>query len=100
MVGALQYLAVATRPDIGTAVSLLSQFLNNPGETHWIAAKRVLQYLKGTSDLALTYHGDCEATCITSYQYNGPSQNAVLRVNTCSLLAFTDADYATDTDDQ
>ena len=99
LIGALQYLAVATRPDIA-AVSLLSQFLNNPGETHWTAAKRVLRYLKGTSDLSLTYHGDCEATCVTSYQYNGPSRNAVLRVNTRSLSAFTDADYATDTDDR
>ncbi len=30
-------------------------FLDNPGRPHWNAAKRVLQYLKGTRTLGLTY---------------------------------------------
>ena len=38
--------AVATRPDIAFTVSLLSQFLKNPGELHWKAMKRILRYLK------------------------------------------------------
>ena len=50
----LTWTAVATRPDIAFAVSLLSQFLENPGQIHWNAVKRVFQYLKGTKDSKLT----------------------------------------------
>ena len=54
-IGSLMYAAVATRPDISYAVSTLSQFLENPGETHWEAVKRVFRYLAGTRGHALTY---------------------------------------------
>jgi hypothetical protein len=40
--------AITTRPDIAFTVSLLSQFMENPGEAHWEAIKRVLKYLKET----------------------------------------------------
>jgi hypothetical protein len=42
--------AVATRPDIAFAVSLLSQFMENPGRIHWEAIKRVFRYLRGTKN--------------------------------------------------
>jgi len=53
LVGALNYLAVATRPDISFACSYLGQFNNCYDRTHWTAAKRVLRYKKGTSDIGL-----------------------------------------------
>ena len=37
----LMYATVATRPDITSAVSTLSQYLNNPGQVHWEAVKQV-----------------------------------------------------------
>jgi hypothetical protein len=40
------------------AVSTLSQFLENPGEAHWEAVKRVFRYLAGTRGHALTYGGE------------------------------------------
>lgn len=49
------YLAICTRPDISYAVSYLSYFNTCFNSTHWTAAKRVLGYLKGTSDLGLIY---------------------------------------------
>lgn len=52
------YLATCTRPDIAYAVSHLSQFNTCFNREHWTAAKHVLRYLKGTSDLALTYTKD------------------------------------------
>jgi len=55
LVGSLMYLAIATRPDIAHAVSWLSRFNECYDETHWLAAKRVLRYLRGTSDLGITY---------------------------------------------
>lgn len=55
LIGGLMYLPVGTRPDIAHAVSRLSQFNDCHTKTHWEAAKRVMRYLKGTSDLGLVY---------------------------------------------
>lgn len=38
-IGALQYLSI-TRPDIAYAVNKLSQFMHQPSQPHWAAAKR------------------------------------------------------------
>lgn len=51
------YLSKATRPDIAVSAAILSRYCKNPGK-HWILAKRVLRYLKGTSDLRITYTKD------------------------------------------
>jgi hypothetical protein len=55
LIGGLVWLATATRPDLAFTVCVLSRFVDNPGLPHWNAAKRVLQYLKGTRSHALTY---------------------------------------------
>jgi hypothetical protein len=52
--GSLMYL-VNTRPDICYAVNVLSQFMSQPRQTHWIAAKHVLRYLRGTVGYGLRY---------------------------------------------
>ena len=48
VVGSLMYLTT-TRPDLMYGVSLISRFMTNPTENHWLAAKRILRYLKGTA---------------------------------------------------
>ena len=45
LVGRLIYLS-HTRPDIGFAVSVVSQYMNNPIEEHMEAVTRILRYLK------------------------------------------------------
>jgi histone deacetylase 1/2 len=55
LVGALLYLSVCTRPDIAHAVGLLARFMSAPKKQHWVAAKRVLRYLKGTPDLGICF---------------------------------------------
>lgn len=55
LIGGSMYLAVGTRPDIAHAVSVLSQFNTCFGSIHWTAAKRVLRYFKGSSDLGLVF---------------------------------------------
>jgi hypothetical protein len=52
VIGALQYLT-HKRPDISFAVNNLSQFLQNATTTHWNSVKRILCYLRGTTDLGL-----------------------------------------------
>ncbi|XP_022751424.1 uncharacterized protein LOC111300070 [Durio zibethinus] len=54
LVGCLLYLT-ATSPDIMYAVNLLSRFIQNPSELHFKAAKRVLRYVKGTSELGIWF---------------------------------------------
>lgn len=55
LIGCLMFIAVSSRPDISFATSYLSQFNTKYNKTHWIAAKRVLQYLKGTLNYCITY---------------------------------------------
>ena len=54
-IGSLNYCAVATRPDIAFPVSLLAQFMENPGRIHWEAVKRIFRYLLGTKNWKLMY---------------------------------------------
>lgn len=57
-VGALNYLAVATCPDISYTVAKLAKFNSCPGPRMWQAVKRLLRYLQGSKDLKLTYAPD------------------------------------------
>ena len=52
LVGRLIYLS-HTRPDIAYAVSVVSQFMHDPGKEHMLAVQRILQYLKGTPGAGL-----------------------------------------------
>ncbi|XP_070017224.1 secreted RxLR effector protein 161-like [Nicotiana sylvestris] len=54
MIGSLLYLT-ASRPDIVFSVGLCARFQANPKESHLTAVKRILRYLKGTTDLYLWY---------------------------------------------
>ncbi|KAI3646031.1 hypothetical protein MP228_008959 [Amoeboaphelidium protococcarum] len=56
-VGALLYAACATRPDISAAVGKVCKFSQNPGPKHWQAVKRILRYLKGSSNLGILLGG-------------------------------------------
>jgi len=72
LIGSLNYIAVATRPDISYAVGRLSSFLDCYQLEHWTAAIRVLRYLKGTRTLALVLG----------------------RQRPPSLIGYSDVDYA------
>ncbi|KAL0286291.1 UNVERIFIED_CONTAM: Retrovirus-related Pol polyprotein from transposon TNT 1-94, partial [Sesamum calycinum] len=57
VVRSLMYAMMCTRPDLCFAVRMVSRYQSNSGPDHWVAVKRILNYLKGTSDLALCYNG-------------------------------------------
>ena len=55
VVGSLTYVMVCTRPDIAHAVRAVSRFLSNPEKEHWEGVKWILRYLKGTSNMYLSF---------------------------------------------
>lgn len=54
-VGSLMFAAVVSRPDIAYSVGVASRYLNAPSKTHWNAVKRIIRYLKSTSELGIYY---------------------------------------------
>lgn len=78
LVGALMYLAVATRPDIAHLVGVLARFSADPGPIHWKALKHLCRYVQGTKDYKLSYAPD-------------PCQSEM-------FLTFADADFGGDVD--
>lgn len=57
LVGSLMYGYCCTRPDIGSVLAKVASFCNNPGIPHWVSAKRILRYLKGTKSDSIQYTG-------------------------------------------
>ena len=70
MIGSLIYLT-ASRPDIMFATGVCARYQRQPKESHLLAVKRILRYLKGTPYLGLWYPKGL------GFQ----------------LMAYTDADY-------
>ncbi|RVW25919.1 Retrovirus-related Pol polyprotein from transposon RE2 [Vitis vinifera] len=54
LVGKLNYLTI-TRPDISFPVSVVSQFLQSPCDSHWDVVIRILRYIKSTPDQGVLY---------------------------------------------
>ncbi|XP_058788342.1 uncharacterized mitochondrial protein AtMg00810-like [Vicia villosa] len=77
MVGSLICLT-ATRPDLTYVVSLVARFMEAPMTMHQQAVKRVLRYLRGTTELGLFYKREGEE----------------------NLVAFCDSDYVGDLEDR
>eukprot|EP00253_Pinus_taeda_P035397 PITA_35397 len=77
LTGKLLYLT-HTRPDLSFVVGLVARFLQNPRESHWKAAKRILRYVRGTVQFGIHY--SAKATPL--------------------LVGFTDSDWAGDPDDR
>ncbi|XP_071708325.1 uncharacterized mitochondrial protein AtMg00810-like [Rutidosis leptorrhynchoides] len=71
LVGALQYLTF-TRPNISYAVQQICLFMHDPREQHFHALKRIIRYVKGTTDLSLQLYASSPTT----------------------LVAYSDADWA------
>eukprot|EP00253_Pinus_taeda_P001774 PITA_01774 len=75
--GKLLYLTY-TRPDLSFAVGLIAQFMKNPHESHWKAAKRILLYVRGTIQFGIHYSAKASPL----------------------LVGFTDSDWVGDPNDQ
>lgn len=68
LIGCLMYLT-STRPDIMHSVSLLSRYMHCPSEIHFQAAKRILRYVRGTTDYGIRYRQ------VKSFSFHGYSDS-------------------------
>ena len=84
LMGFLNYLAIATCPDIAFAVSHLTSFLDCYCTEHWTVAIHVLCYVKGTRDLALVLGGN-HAASLTGYS---DSDYANCLDTSCSISGY------------
>jgi hypothetical protein len=66
-VGALMYLMTGTRPDISYAVGVVSRTLENPTRNDVSKVKRILRYLKGTSDTGIVYQPNAKPGVLECY---------------------------------
>ena len=76
IIGALQYLTL-TQPNLSFSVKQICQYLHAPTTARWIAAKRILRYIKGTIKYGFTFE----------------------KSSSTLLSAFSHADYAGCLDD-
>jgi hypothetical protein len=83
-IGSLMYL-VNTRLDICYAVNVLSQFMSQPRQTHWIDAKHVLRYLRGKIGYGLRYASNVDLS-LQGYAYADWAGSAVEKKSTSRLL--------------
>ena len=67
MIDSLMYEALATRPDISFAVTALCQYNSHPFTSHHTAAKRVLHYLKSTTDFQHHFNNTGSNVQLTGY---------------------------------
>jgi hypothetical protein len=76
-IGSIMYAMICTFPDVSYALSVVSRYQTNIGESHWTLVKTILKYLRRTTDVFLIYGGEVE-----------------LVVN-----GYTDTSFQTDTND-
>lgn len=75
--GGLQY-ATMTRPDISLAINRVCQYMHALLDSHWKAVKRILRYLRGTTNAGITLYKDFGI----------------------DVIGFSDADWASSLDDR
>jgi len=87
LVGKLIYLA-HTRPDIAYVMSVVSQFMHNPKDSHLQAVYRLLRYLKFTPGKGILYtnHGNLNLECYTDADYVGALTDRRSTSGYCTLL--------------
>ncbi|GKA90105.1 hypothetical protein Tco_0811917 [Tanacetum coccineum] len=110
-VGSLMFAMICTRPDIAHAVGVVSRYMAEPGRGHWEAVKRILRYIKGTSDVALCfgdsdlivkgyvdsdYAGDLDGSKSTTgyvFTLSGGTVSWVSKLQSVVAMSTTEAEY-------
>ncbi|XP_073317213.1 secreted RxLR effector protein 161-like [Primulina huaijiensis] len=110
-VGSLMYAMMCTHLDICYVGGLVSRYQYNPGIRHWIAVKRILRYLKGTTNYFLCYQGkdltlkgyidddwggdldECKSTSSYAFLLNDGCISWRSKKQTCVSLSTMEAEF-------
>ena len=76
LIGSITYAVTGTRPDLAQALGSLSQLCLNFVNEHWVAAKRILRYIRGPLNYGKVYEGS--------------------KQKDVTLIGHTDADWGND----
>lgn len=111
LVGVLLYIAVCARPDIAVSAAILGRKVEAPTQADYVAAKRVVRYLKATRDWRLVYSkagggligytdadwaGDVSTRKSTSgyaFCYGGGAVSWASRKQACVTLSSMESEY-------
>uniref|UniRef100_A0A2N9ERH0 Retroviral polymerase SH3-like domain-containing protein n=1 Tax=Fagus sylvatica TaxID=28930 RepID=A0A2N9ERH0_FAGSY len=92
-------------------LGMVSRYQSNPGPAHWRAVKRILRYLRGTSDHALCYHGgdlrltdysdadwasdkdECKSTSGYAFILGGGAVSWCSKKQSCIALSTMESEY-------
>ncbi|XP_016185165.1 uncharacterized protein LOC107626777 [Arachis ipaensis] len=87
VVGSLQYLTI-TRPELAYVVSKLSQFMQDPLESHWKLVKRIPRYASGTIkyDLHLRKNDSLNITAYCDSDWGGDPDDKKSTGGMCVFL--------------
>jgi hypothetical protein len=87
IIGSLLYVN-ASRPDVMFSVCMCARYQSSPRESHLIATKRILRYLKHTKDVGLWYPkgSNFELIGYSDSDYEGCKINRKSTSGTCQLL--------------
>jgi len=87
LIGSLLYLT-ASRPNIMFSVCLCARFQAKQKESHYVAAKRILKYLKGTTEVGLWYPSEVTLNLVgySDSDFAGCKLDRKSTSGTCHLL--------------
>jgi hypothetical protein len=67
IVGSVMYAATISRPDLAYPAGVLARFIGKWSMSHYKAAKHLLRYIRGTTDLCLTFDAEAGKRLILGY---------------------------------
>jgi hypothetical protein len=67
MAGAILYAATITRPNLSYFAGVLARYISKWNFEHYKAAKHLLRYIRGTSDLCLTFDANAGKQIVLGY---------------------------------
>lgn len=86
VIGCLMYAMICTRPDICASINILSRFQSKNNEELWKCLKHLLRYIKGSSNLKLTYRKCDYKQLIIGYADSDWGSDEVDRKSTTGYL--------------
>jgi hypothetical protein len=59
-IGSIMYAMICMRTYVSYALSAMSRYQSNYGDTHWTIVKNILKYLRRTNEAFLVFEGEEE----------------------------------------